>query len=82
MMLLGPFKNLARVFHFHRGLAVNVGTDKREKGMDSKQQKRLHETSVKFHRKYQIKIQLLCSDGLLQKWEIAQTIHCNDKDLV
>lgn len=49
--------------------------------MDSKQQKRLQETfSVTFHRKYQIKIQLLFSEGLLKKWEIAQTIHCNDKD--
>lgn len=53
MILLRPFKNLARLFHFYCGLAVNVGTDKREKEMDSKQQKRLQETfSVTFHRKY------------------------------
>lgn len=53
MILLRPFKNSARLFHFYCGLAANVGTDKREKGVDRKQHKRLQETSsVTFHRKY------------------------------
>lgn len=53
------------------------------KGMGSKQQKRLQETSsVTFHRKYQTNTKLLFSEGLLQKQEIAQTTHRNAKNLV
>lgn len=37
---------------------------------------------ISAEKKHYIKIQMLSHDRLLQKWEMAQTIHCDDKDLI